>query len=95
MSHTAEWKVRLQLVEDGDRTEARVVLDTGTTSLTGTGAARRAPGDEDAPEIGDEFAAGRALRDLGSRLLHTAEQDVEARGAAPDPRTSPVYGWSM
>ncbi|MEU7137378.1 DUF1876 domain-containing protein [Streptomyces sp. NPDC046261] len=95
MSHTTEWKVRLQLVEDGGKTEARAVLDTGTTSLTATGAAQRAPGDEDAPEIGDEFAAGRALRDLGSRLLQTAERDVEARGAAPEPRTSTTYGWSM
>ncbi|MFI9235184.1 DUF1876 domain-containing protein [Streptomyces cinnamoneus] len=96
MPHTTEWKVRLQLVEDdGGRTEARAVLDTGTTSLTATGAARRAPGDEDAPVIGDEFAAGRALRDLGSRLLRTAEQDVEARGAAPEPRTSPTYGWEL
>ncbi|GHC34595.1 DUF1876 domain-containing protein [Streptomyces cinnamoneus] len=95
MPHTTEWKIRLQLTEDGDSTKARAVLDTGTASVTGTGAARRAPGDENVPEIGDEFAAGRALRDLGSRLLHTAQHDVEAHGSAPEPRTSPTSGWSL
>ncbi|GHG51165.1 DUF1876 domain-containing protein [Streptomyces griseocarneus] len=93
MSHTTEWNVRLQLSEEDGRTRARVVLDTGAASLTGTGTAQCAPGDKDVPEIGDEFAAGRALRDLGTRLLRTAEHDVEAMGAAPEPRTSVPYGW--
>ncbi len=96
MPHTAEWKVNLKLVEDeGGKTTARAELDTGTASLTGRGTARCSPGDQDVPEIGDEFAAGRALRDLGNRLLETAEHDVEARGAAPEPRTSTPYAWPM
>ncbi|GHF52824.1 hypothetical protein GCM10010218_37850 [Streptomyces mashuensis] len=71
------------------------MLDTGNTSLTSSGTARCAPGDRDVPEIGDEFAAGRALRDLGEQLLHTAERDVEAMGATPEPRTSTPYGWAL
>ncbi|MFI9201094.1 DUF1876 domain-containing protein [Streptomyces sp. NPDC053048] len=95
MTHTTEWNVRVHLSEDGGRTTARVELDTGAAAFTGTGTARCAPGDRDVPEIGDEFAAGRALRDLGDRLLQTAEHDVEARGAGPEPRTSTPYGWSL
>ncbi|MFQ6197494.1 DUF1876 domain-containing protein [Streptomyces sp. NPDC000405] len=95
MPHTADWEVRLHLFEDEGKTTARAVLETGTSSLTGTGNARRAAGDEDVPDIGDEFAAARALRDLGGKLLRTAEHDVEARGAAPSPRESTPYGWDM
>ncbi|MEU3354456.1 DUF1876 domain-containing protein [Streptomyces sp. NPDC037389] len=95
MPHTADWKVSLHLFEDDGRTTARAVLETGTSSLTGTGTAQCAPGDRDVPDIGDEFAAARALRDLGGKLLRTAERDVEARGAAPSPRESTPYGWTM
>ncbi|MFI1973213.1 hypothetical protein BLA24_05225 [Streptomyces cinnamoneus] len=95
MPHTTEWNVRLRLSEDEGTTKAQVVLETGTTSLTGRGTAQRAPGDKDVPEIGDEFAVGRALRDLGDKLLSTAAHDVEAVGAAPEPRTSPSYGWPV
>ncbi|MEV4443027.1 DUF1876 domain-containing protein [Streptomyces sp. NPDC049577] len=95
MSHTVEWKVRVRLDEEKGTTTAQAVLDTGDTSMSGTGVARCAPGDRDVPRIGDEFAAGRALRDLGEKLLSTGEHDVEAMGAAPERRTSPVYGWSL
>ncbi|GAA3029074.1 hypothetical protein GCM10020000_02080 [Streptomyces olivoverticillatus] len=95
MPHTVEWTIRLQLVENEGTTKAQAVLDTGTASVTGRGVAQRAPGDQDVPVIGDEFAAGRALRDLGSRLLGTAEHDVAAMGAAGEPRRSPVYGWPL
>ncbi|MFC5720518.1 dsRBD fold-containing protein [Streptomyces gamaensis] len=99
MPHTVEWKIRLKLVEGegaGDgTTRAQAVLDTGTASFTGHGSARRAPGDREITAIGDEFAAGRALRDLGDQLLHTAEKDVEAAGAAPEPRTSAKHAWPL
>ncbi|MFH8788602.1 dsRBD fold-containing protein [Streptomyces roseoverticillatus] len=95
MPHTVEWNVHLDLFEDEGTTKARATLDTGTTTVTGRGVAMCAPGDRDIPEIGDEFAAGRALRDLGEQLLHTAEHDVAAVGAAPEPRRSPMYGWPL
>ncbi|MFI1256404.1 dsRBD fold-containing protein [Streptomyces netropsis] len=95
MSHTVDWKVRLHLFEERGTTKAHATVDTGTTTITGTGVAECAPGDRDIPEIGDEFAAGRALRHLGDQLVHIAEHDVEAVGAAPEHRNSTMYGWSL
>ncbi|MBT3167375.1 DUF1876 domain-containing protein [Streptomyces sp. Vc74B-19] len=94
MARTLEWKTRLYLFEEEGVTKARATLDTGTTVLTGHGTAHRNPADTDVPEIGDELAAGRALRDLGRHLLDIAEQDVET--ASPErPDHSPVLGWSL
>lgn len=100
MPHTVEWKARLLLFEEEGTTEARVVLDTGTSQLTGRGAAHRNPADTDVPEIGDELAAGRALYDLGRRLVDIAERDIEgmetaATGRSTRPRTGPETGWPM
>ncbi|MFJ9908820.1 DUF1876 domain-containing protein [Streptomyces sp. NPDC101152] len=96
MSHTAEWKVRLYFFEEEGTTKARVVLDTGTTSLTGQGAAHCKPGDTDVPEIGDELAAGRALHDLGRQLLDTAGRDVVAMDPSAAKRESPpAVGWPV
>ncbi|MET9391095.1 dsRBD fold-containing protein [Streptomyces sp. NPDC006624] len=95
MPHTEEWRVRLHLFED-DRggTEAQVVLDTGTTTITGRGRAHRHPADPDVPEIGEELAAGRAVRDLAQRLLDAAERDIEGVGAAR-PRTRHALAWPL
>ncbi|WP_066945571.1 DUF1876 domain-containing protein [Streptomyces lushanensis] len=90
MSKTAEWTARLYLFEEDGRTTARVVLDTGTTSLAGHGRARCSPDDVDVPEIGDELAAGRALTDLGGLLIQVANRDMEGVGAARSVRT----GWT-
>ncbi|MGW2638871.1 DUF1876 domain-containing protein [Streptomyces sp. NPDC001348] len=95
MSHTAEWKVRLHLFEDDEgTTKAHVVLDTGTTALTGHGSAHCHPADANVPEIGDELAAGRAMVDLAHQLLNAAERDMEGTGA---PRRSPrqAAGWPL
>lgn len=93
MAHTAEWKVQLHLFEDDDgTTKARVVVDTGTTPLTGHGTARRHPADADVPEIGDELAAGRAMHDLAQQLLNIAERDIEGTGVQR-PETRQVTGW--
>ncbi|MEU0680200.1 DUF1876 domain-containing protein [Streptomyces albogriseolus] len=79
MPHTTEWTMRLHLFEDDDgTTRAHVVLDTGTTALTGRGTAHCHPADAYVPEIGDELAAGRAVENLARRLLKTAERDIEA-----------------
>jgi hypothetical protein len=83
MPHTAEWKVRLHLFEGDERTtKARVVLDTGTTTLTGQGAAHCNPADMNVPEIGDELAASRAMNDLAQKLLNVAERDIEGLGVS-------------
>jgi nicotinate phosphoribosyltransferase len=78
MAHIAEWGIRLYLdEEDDDTTLARVVLDTGTNTLTGEGRARRNPHDAPVPEIGDEVAAARALGDLARKLTEIAAGDID------------------
>jgi hypothetical protein len=82
---TRTWKVRIDLFEtddvhgDGDVTKAHAELTTSSgTQLRGQGRARRAPQDRDVPEIGDELAAARALRDLADRLLRATSEDISA-----------------
>ncbi|WP_128378743.1 DUF1876 domain-containing protein [Streptomyces cavernae] len=84
MAHTVEWKVRLHLFEEEGTTTARVVLDTGTAVLTGRGTAHCSPVDTPVPEIGDELAAGRAVRNLAQQLLDTAERDIEGAAGRPE-----------
>ena len=71
------WSVEIYINEDGDDTDVRAVLSTSDrTVATGSGQARRNPVDRLVPEIGDELAAGRALIDLGHRLVQLAASDV-------------------
>ncbi|WP_133916754.1 DUF1876 domain-containing protein [Streptomyces sp. NBC_00582] len=95
MPHTREWTVRLHLFEDEEgTTKAHLVLDTGTTALTGHGAAHCHPADANVPEIGDELAAGRAMNDLARQLLRAADRDLEGVGA-PRPSTRVTTAWSL
>ncbi|GAU70266.1 hypothetical protein SSP35_17_01210 [Streptomyces sp. NBRC 110611] len=95
MANTVDWPVRVSLVEEDGTTTARAVLETGTTTLTGHGTARCSPGDPDVPEIGDEIAAGRALKDLAGQLLRVADDDLQEVGAAPPRRENRMaYGWT-
>ena len=73
------WTVDIYVGEDDGFTFAEAALndDLGNHVL-GTGRARLSPGDPDVPEIGDEIAVGRALADLGRRLLATAANDIES-----------------
>ena len=82
MEHVAEWQAQVYLFEHDSMTQARVVLDTGANRLTGEGLARRHPADPEVPEIGDELAVGRALIELGERLVHAASEDIAALGRA-------------
>lgn len=73
------WDVRITVVESGGSTTAEATVMNGPPdALRGVGHARRSPGDPEVPLIGDEIAAGRALRRLADRLLAVAEQDVSA-----------------
>ncbi|MFI0786282.1 dsRBD fold-containing protein [Streptomyces lydicus] len=49
----------------------------GSTGGTGHGSARCRPEEVEAPEVGDELAASRAMSDLAARLMRTAYGDTE------------------
>ncbi len=80
MMHTRKWHAEVFLFEQDGQTRADAVLDTGENTLHGYGAARCHPGEDDVPEIGDERAVGRALTDLGRKLIGTAAEDLEGVG---------------
>ena len=82
MEHVAAWHAQVYLFEQDSVTQARVVLDTGANKLTSEGLARRHPADPEVPEIGDELAVGRALIELGERLVRAAGEDIAALGRA-------------
>lgn len=79
MREVLNWRVDILIGEEDGKTyaEATLVDDIGN-HLAGTGRARLSPADVNVPEIGDEIAVGRALVDLGQRLLGTADDDLEA-----------------
>jgi hypothetical protein len=84
---TKEWTLRLDIAEEGeDVTKADAVLDTGERTMRARSSAQRNPHDPPAPAIGDEYAAGRALLDLGKQLLREATTEAEdnAQIAADD-----------
>lgn len=81
--HVKTWRVTVHVFEHGPDTAAHAVLiaDSGIP-LEAKGAAHRHPADPDVPEIGDEVAVARALRELADSLLATASRDMA--GAASD-----------
>ena len=95
MAKTTEWPVRLVLTEEDGTTRARAELDTGTRTLTGHGRARCNPADPDVPVIGDELAAGRAMKVLAGQLIKLADRDLAGVGAAPPGHERhTLYGWT-
>jgi hypothetical protein len=74
--HVNDWHVVIHLQEDRTHTDARAVLTDGDREFVGHGEAHRSPYDSDVPRIGDELAAGRALLDLGQKLVQVTEQDI-------------------
>ncbi|GAB2453753.1 dsRBD fold-containing protein [Xylanimonas ulmi] len=73
------WVVRVALVESGPSTTAEATLVAGDVgSLRAVGRAQKDPADAEVPVVGDEIAAGRALRRLADALLGQAEADIAA-----------------
>lgn len=83
MEHVKDWKVTLHLFEEGKQTVVRAVLTTGDTEVRAHGEAHLSPYDRNIPEIGDELAVGRALINLGTKLLRATESDIEAIEGEP------------
>lgn len=79
MTTTDHWSVDIYLSGDDRDTYAEARLVTrDTSSMRGSGRARRNPSDISVPQIGEELAAARALSDLAHRLLDAAARDIEA-----------------
>jgi hypothetical protein len=78
MRAVKRWRVDIFIGEDDGRTyaEARLVTEIGDR-LIGVGRAQLSPHDYNVPEIGDEIAVARALRNLGTNVLDTASSDIE------------------
>jgi hypothetical protein len=74
--HVETWRVEVSLLEAGDDTTAHAVLVAEVPGIDATGRAYRDPHDADVPEIGDEVAVARALRQLSDRLLGVAAEDI-------------------
>jgi hypothetical protein len=81
--HVRRWRADILVFEDEGETVADAVLETGVTTLHGAGRAKRNPSDFEVEGIGEELAAGRALIDLGHRLVGLTEQDIEAIEGRP------------
>ncbi|MEV0532558.1 universal stress protein [Kitasatospora sp. NPDC050463] len=73
---TKDWQLSLHVVEDHETTRVHAVLDADGTVLHSDARARRNPRDEPAPVVGDAFAVGRALIDLGHQLLREGTQSA-------------------
>ena len=81
------WSVTVDVVEHDQFTTALAVLheDDAPTVVTGRGESVRRPGDRNIPELGDELAVSRALRQLSDRLALAVRNtliDVEHRDVA-------------
>jgi hypothetical protein len=73
------WTLTLDITEEGmDSTAVDATLDTGNKTLVSHTSAHRNPNDPPAPDIGDEYAAGRALLDLGKQLLRAGTDEAAA-----------------
>jgi len=72
------WTVDVSIDEHMGLTRARARLRWREKEEVGVGTARLDPDDRDIAEIGDELAVGRALSDLGRRLLALCAQDIES-----------------
>jgi hypothetical protein len=78
MNAMRRWKADILVGEkDGHtRAEAWLVTEIGDR-MVGVGTANVAPHDVDVPEIGEEIAVARALRDLGAHLLEQASLEIQ------------------
>ncbi len=76
---TRTWHVQVTMVEAGPSTTAEATLVAGDVgSLRSVGQARKDPADAANVVVGDEIAAGRALRRLADTLLGQAQRDITA-----------------
>jgi hypothetical protein len=84
MIATKQWSITVDIDEQDDTTLAHVsIRSPAGHDVTGVGQAQRNPLDPSVPEIGDELAVARALRNLAERLMHTTENDIKGVTGEP------------
>lgn len=86
MDATKRWNITVEIDEDEDENSTLAYASLRTPAgqeVTGVGQAQRNPHDPNVPAIGDELAVARALRNLGERLLHTTEKDIQGVTGEP------------
>ena len=76
MNNSVDWEIAVHIVEKDEQTAAHATLETDSRILRSDGFAHRNPADLDVPAIGFELAAGRALVELGTRLVDRAAADI-------------------
>lgn len=78
MSGTKTFTVSVEVVEEGQVTDAAARLVIAGEELVGMGKARRNPDDPDRPMIGDELAIARALVVLATKLGEKVDEGIAA-----------------
>ena len=78
MTTAKSFTVQIEVVEEGDTTDAVARLAIGGGELVGKGKARRNPDDPDRPLIGDELAIARSLLVLARELGHQVDEGIAA-----------------
>ena len=76
-------QVTVSFTESDDRTRADAVLELADHRYHGWGQAKRSPGDQNVPVIGEELAAARALAELSHQLLQAAATRIETHEGRP------------
>jgi hypothetical protein len=76
MSYSVDWEITVHIVERDEQIAAHATVETDSRVLYGDGFAYRNAADLDVPAIGCELAAGRALIELGTRLVDRAATDI-------------------
>lgn len=78
MSTAKAFTVSVEVIEEGQVTDARASLTIDGNELVGTGTARRNPDDPDRPLIGDELAIARSLLVLARKLGEKVDEGIAA-----------------
>ena len=78
MSAAKTFTVSLEVVEEGNVTDATARLTIEGDELQGAGKARRNPDDPNRPMIGDELAIARALVMLARKLGEKVDEGIAA-----------------
>jgi len=78
MSTAKSFTVNIEVIEEGDTTEAKARITIGGDELAGTGKARRNPDDPARPLIGDELAIARSLLMLARELGRQVDEGIAA-----------------